>query len=525
MRARAAAWVVAWVAGSTALVAPAQGAGTSSVDAFGTVATATPLRIEIYEPTVPVPATPQVELNLAYSRVEASSGPAGRARASLMWPGGPVGEGLPTFAEALGFPKELVADGYPVQVNATSPGDQTEDKQEPLPGSVQRVSSGPEKTVAQAGFSSGGDVKDDDGSGRSELLDGLLGGDTPGLGDLLDGLDDLSGSLTGGNQAPEDEPAGATNPLGVLGAVITVGGMTSLSTTSYTGDKVVSTAISRFGGLELLGGVVKINGMTVRTTSSANLEKAESSYVVSYTGLSIAGVPFAIGKDGITAAGKTTPIPGLPDNPGKALEALGIGFELPQAQRTDDATSSKVAIQGLKVTIDLELLKPILSKLPFAELAGLIPDSEEAAQLKSLLGALGGLAPKVVAYLGNATSEATAVPPIELPPLPTGPGTTGTPPVTGGGGPVISGTPPLPVTNIPVENVPPPLLTPLTPTALTPGLPDLGSIPGVLLVGGLVLGSAAGLWLRRFGLLVLGGGSTCAHGLAAGLPDLRKMGS
>ncbi|HWU33084.1 MAG TPA: hypothetical protein VN108_09425, partial [Marmoricola sp.] len=56
----------------------------------------------------------------------------------------------------------------------------------------------------------------------------------------------------------------------------------------------------------------------------------------------------------------------------------------------------------------------------------------------------------------------------------------------------------------------------------TPGLPPLGSVPGMLLIGGLILAAGLGWFFRAAALSALGAGSTCPHGLANGLPDLRK---
>ena len=44
--------------------------------------TATPVYVEIYEPTIPIPATPQVELQFGYTKVVADSS-SSRGRASL----------------------------------------------------------------------------------------------------------------------------------------------------------------------------------------------------------------------------------------------------------------------------------------------------------------------------------------------------------------------------------------------------------------------------------------------------------
>jgi hypothetical protein len=55
-----------------------------------------------------------------------------------------------------------------------------------------------------------------------------------------------------------------------------------------------------------------------------------------------------------------------------------------------------------------------------------------------------------------------------------------------------------------------------------PGLPPLGSVPGMLTLLGVLLAAGAGWYLRRAGGLLFGVGSTCTHGLKAGVPDLRK---
>ena len=54
------------------------------------------------------------------------------------------------------------------------------------------------------------------------------------------------------------------------------------------------------------------------------------------------------------------------------------------------------------------------------------------------------------------------------------------------------------------------------------GLPELFSIPGALFFGGIIGATVLGSYLRRLGIMALGGGSSCSMGLEAGLPDLRK---
>jgi hypothetical protein len=88
-------WVLASLAAGvvgTALPVPLAHAE-PAFGGYSTEATATPIKVEVYEPTIPVPASPQAELSLAYTKVVAASGPTGRGVASWLWPGDPIGQG------------------------------------------------------------------------------------------------------------------------------------------------------------------------------------------------------------------------------------------------------------------------------------------------------------------------------------------------------------------------------------------------------------------------------------------------
>src|SRR4051794_4341093 len=90
--------VVTMTAGLAALTLPASQTSASAEETtlggFAAQSTATPIRVEIYEPLIPIPAEPQAELDIAYTKAISTSGPASKGRASWLWPGDPVGEGF-----------------------------------------------------------------------------------------------------------------------------------------------------------------------------------------------------------------------------------------------------------------------------------------------------------------------------------------------------------------------------------------------------------------------------------------------
>ena len=507
---------------------------TSAYGGFTTSATATPLRVELYEPAIPIPADPQLELNFSYTHVEGSSGPASKARVSAMWPGSPVGEGLKTFVTQLGLPEQLAANGYPVQANAQSPGDPSTASQEFFPGMVGRASADDTGAVARAGYGLSGKVAGDDDSGDDDsdstassnatgtggLLDALKGGDLSALGSLL----------SGGSQSHADASADAGNPLGALGLLVDPAGMSSSSRTSYTADSVTSVATSQLGVVRLLGGIVQLDGVTVTSRSTSSLGGATTKPKVTFGGLTIAGTAFKFTSDGIEAAGSTTAIPGLSDSPLKALEQLGISIDLTQpAKEVKDQTASS-SIAGPTITIDTQPVLKLLSldKLPLGDLINKLPDS--AGQVKGLLLAALQAHPKIVLKLGQVSSAAQTIAPVTFddggstptpstspapaPATSTGTGGTG----VGDTGGLGSGVP-----DATAADQTAPVTADITPTSAVPGLPPLGSVPGMLILGAVALAAGVGWWLRNGVAAVFGGGAACPHGLPSGLPDLRKV--
>ena len=306
-----------------------------------------------------------------------------------------------------------------------------------------------------------------------------------------------------------------------------------------TNDPTEVRAVSRsaVGDVSLLGGVVTLSGITARAVAGSDGAKGTTGGSADYGVLTIAGQKFRFGADGFEAAGQAAPVPGLPDEAGAALEALGLQLLLPQPSYEKEGDKATSTVQGIQVVIDSSVLRRQLDALPLnvlADLIGQIP--EEAGQLKSVLGASLNLAPKFVITLGNATSVVDTSQPVDIPigEVPdnntTGGGGDPTSPTGGGGtsgagtGGGTAGTPGTPGTagDPAVPGGGDSADGDLVDAAPAAGLPPLFSIPGALNIGAIAAATVAGSYLRRLGVMALGGGGACPHGLDSGLPDLRN---
>jgi len=494
---------------------------------FRATASAAPVKIEFYEPTIPIPATPQLEVMLGYSKVEADSG-SSLGRASWLWPGDPVGEGLKTFVEQIGLPPQLGENGYPVQVNSGYPSGEEQQADEPFPGMVMRTSASATRTVAQAGFSPDGQVGDgtkdggDEGEGAPELPG------VPGV-DLLEQFGQaITGGLTTAAEEPEDEPApgGAPGLPPEVAALVDFEGYTSSSQNVVSEGKVVTTARSALGSVSLLGGIITLDGIVSTSTSTSDGTKGTTTGRTVLGGMTIAGQEFAFGPSGFVAAGQHTELPALPEQAAQALEQLGIKLVLSKPKRTVKGDQASGATSGLQLDLDSSVLRRQLDVLPLDDIVGALPG--DPPELKSALQSLLGLSPRVVVTLGVATTQVDTVQGLEIPTdVPDNdPGATdggGGSGGTGGGAPSSSGAAPSSGAPGTAPGDAPSADGTLDDAALAgSGLPPLYSIPGAILVGGIALAAVGGSWLRKAGLLALGGSASCSHGLDSGLPDLRK---
>ena len=521
------------VAPAAALVAPASGMPKAdpSYGGFSTSATASPLKLEVFEPAIPIPTDPQFEMDFSYTRVLGDSGPATSARASAMWPGPAIGEGLKTFGEQLGLPAALTAGGYPVQVNSQFPGDPSQMSSEPFPGMIQRVNATDKRTVAKAGYTGSGDLADGDPGDASaaapsttstppptNLLSSLATGDLSALGSIL------TGPKTGTSADPVQ-----TNPMGALSMLVDFDGMTSVSSTSYEDDKVVATATSRIGELRLLLGLIKLTGINVVTKVTSSLDGgAVTSQTVDVGGMTIAGQKFSYGPGGFTAAGTTTPVPGMPASAADLLKMLGVAIEVPAPVVTKDGGAGKVDAEAVRITLDTKPLRSKLPSLPLDSIINQLPDLPGQANiLKGFLTSLNTFSPRLVLHLGQASAAATTVSQVDFggdaavstpggtSAASAGSGTAGAAPAASIGSPGETA----PVATTPTAGT---TTTPVKTVSAVPGLPPLGSVPGMLTMLGVLIAAGAGWYLRRAGGLLFGAGATCSHGLKAGIPDLRK---
>lgn len=467
---------------------PAGPAATPSFGGYSTTVSATPLKVDIYEQSIPIPASPQLEFSLDYTKVLADAA-SSKARASYLWPGDSVGDGLSTILTALGLPQQLVdavaANGYPIAATATQPEGSPTVAQEPVPGIQQRASAAPESSTAVAG------------------LDTDCGED-------------------------------CTLPAALAG-VVEVGAARSRSQAAIQDAAAVGEADARIGQVSLAGGLITIDGVRATTQVVNDGTTITTTALSRITGLSVAGQELGIDADGVRILG--TPVGSLPVAPAAltaALARLGITITAPVTEKSQDAGIGTAAAHGLVLDLDLAVLKRTLSPIiPFGQLSDLIAGLPDGlGPVKEALSTLTGLAPRLVFTFGTATSSvgtAAALPTTPTTDPATPPagddGTGGAVPTTGGGQ-ATAAVGDVPVTDVPAADAAPSSSTEasaVAPAADTPGLPPMGSIPFLLMVLGLAGAASGGALLRRLGLAALGTGASCSGGLARGVPDLRTL--
>jgi hypothetical protein len=470
---------------------PAASADTS-LGGYEASAMATVLHVEIYEPTIPIPATPQLDGSIAYSKSTVESGPTTRALASYLWPGSVLGDGFDQLIQQPG-------KKYPIQVNSRYPA----------------TSDAPAKNTAQLTDGNGMTTSSDGMNTKADVtMLGLAGADTNLTGGLGTGLGQLAGKST--------SPTAPDLPLPVsqaLAALMTSKNITSSGTVTVGDKTVTSAAHAAASNIGLLGGLITIAGVDVASQVVSNGTKATVSGGATIGGVKILGTPIAIDDQGVNLG-----LPALSKTASSLLKTLGISLATLPVTKTVNGASGEMDSQVLQITVDTHPLKAILDNV-LNPLVALFPESART-QLAPLLQ----LGPKIVLTVGDAAASAGASPAYNPGSFTGGGGT------TGGGGSAVggssagsaggtggdvgtgggaSGTGNTGGATTPVATTPY-----VESAAMT--LPALGTVPRLLILGALAFTALLGWLMRRGGALLLGGGRSCGYGLVTGVPDLRK---
>jgi hypothetical protein len=490
---------------------PGPSAADTSLGGYSGVAQAEAIRIQIFEPTIPIPTDPgkpQIDGGIAYTKSNTDTGPVTRATSSYLWPGDTIGDG---FGALVGNDKAQ----YAIQVNSRYP----------------ETATSPAKNAAQLTDGNGMTTSTDGFNTQASVTGlGIAGPGTDLLGGIGKGLRNLPG-IGNPTASPGKDLPSLPLPVGqMLAALATVQNVHSDSSVVVGQKSVTSTAHAYMSNISLLGGLINIDSMRVTSTTVSDGKTAKTSGSIRPGAVTVAGTDLGLVGKGVQLGDSSTKLPDLPSAVTDLLSKIGVEIDYAPSTRTADGATAALASDALVVSIDTQPLKTALNVGglvgPLQDLISKIP------HIGSTLGPLLGLGPKIVIRIGDVYSTATAAPAYVGP---TGPPTGGNP-TPGGGHTGGGGNPVVPPVNTgggtPINTGPGvPLPSQSTPGTTTPGtttqpsaftLPGLGDVPKALIIGGLALAVVAGWLFRVFSGFILGGAGSCAHGLATGVPDLRK---
>lgn len=482
----------------------------TSLGGYSGVAMAQAVRIQIYEPVIPIPATPQVDGGIGYAKASTDTGPVSRGTASYLWPGDVVGDG---FGALVGSDKAQ----YPVQVNSRYPA-----TQEAPQHNTAQLTKGNGMTTSSNGFTTRATV-----TGL-----GVTGPDTDLLSGVGQGLSNLPGLGGKSSAAPAKLPA-APVPVGkLLAGLATLQNVKSVSSVAVGQKSVTSSAQTYLSEVKLLGGLITIDGMKATSTTVSDGKKATTRGSIDAGVIKVAGLDLGVDGTGLRLGGGSGKLPEIPDAVTKLLDKIGVSVSFAPSTHSVDGANGSFASSALVLSIDT---MPLKTALNIGGLVGPLQDLiNKIPQLGSQVAPLLGLGPKIVFRIADVTTSATASPAYTGPVTPIGPpagnggsnpgqhqgGVTGTQQGggTGGNGPVNPGSGGVP--NQPQDGTG---VTPTQPVQQTGfALPPLGTIPRLIVLGALALAAAAGWLFRAIGAFILGGARSCAFGLSTGVPDLRK---
>jgi len=481
-----------WLAGGAAAAlvvlvwpGPAVHADTS-LGGYTGVATAAVVHIEIFDPVIPVPATPQGDGSVGYTKSNVDSGPTSRALSSYLWPGVVLGDGWDQITKKPG-------STYPLRVDSRYPAT----PQSPANNTIQ-FTDGNGMTTSTDGFNTKATV----------TLLGLEGNGTNPLTGVGSGLPQLGGLPPSKANATKPAPLDVGNPVA---AIVQAANVTSTSTVTVADKTITSEAHAAVSNLSLLGGIISLAGLDVQSKVVSDATKSTTSQTTTLGQLKLLGIPIALGTNGIDLG-----LPALSETVSNLLKTLGLELHvLPVTQSTNGATG-QVSNRALQVVIDTKLLKAVIGSVLNPIVAQIPP------VLRDQLSPFLQLGPRIVLTIGTTDTSASAAPAYNGS---FGGGGGGFGAGTGGGstggGPISNGSLPasqngaLPQTATQGQQLP-------ATQAASNNFPALGTVPRILILGLLALAAAVGWALRMAGGTLLGGARNCGYGLTTGVPDLRK---
>jgi hypothetical protein len=485
---------------------PGPSSADTNLGGYNGVAQAEAIRIQIFEPTIPIPVDPgkpEIDAGIAYTKANTDTGPVTRATASYLWPGDTIGDG---FGALVGNDKAQ----YSIQVNSRYP----------------ETATSPAKNTAQITDGNGMTTSTDGFNTKATVTGfGIAGPNTDLLSGIGQGLRNLPG--LGNPTAPPSKDVSVPVPVSqMLAALATVQNVQSTSSVVTGKNSVTCTAQALMSNVKLLGGLINIDSIKATSTTVSDGKTATTSGSIRPGAITLAGTDIGLAGKGVKLGDSSTKLPDLPSSVTDLLGKIGVEINYAPSSRTSDGATAALASDGLVISIDTQPLKTALN---VGGLIGPLQDLiEKIPNIGSTLGPLLGLGPKIVIRIGDVFSTATAAPAYVVPPVNPG----GSNPVPGGGQPSGNVVPPVNTGGGPPINtgpgVPLPSTTPggttttpsTQPSAFT--LPGLGEVPKALIIGGLAFALVAGWLFRMVSGFILGGAGSCAHGLTTGVPDLRK---
>lgn len=347
-------------------------------------ATAAPLTVRIFDNFIPIPTNPgdpQFEITTSHTSARLGSGPSGRAVASSVWPGPALGDG---FDQVTGDESQ----SWPVRATAQYPGS-GEDNWE-----------GSQTVPGVENFGMTASARGLDISAFAE------GGGIPGPAEGLAAY----GQVRSESHATVEDAQAVANSIASISEVrllegtIVLKGISTNVTATSDGSEATTSGRTSVGAIEVLGQPVRLTdqGAEVEPPSEDEQDEGEGDGNPLGDALEPANQIVQRLSDDLVADGLE--------------ETLGITIEALDHEQTIDGTIGKRTAGGVRVTVDMQVLRdyltPLLNTVALNEVISTLPN--DMNDLKGLMFEVLGLGPKLEYVIGRGVVSASASPPFEM---------------------------------------------------------------------------------------------------------------